>query len=107
MVFGDPTRSTRTNTAPLPTHFTVSHLRHPSQVRGEEAVCTCNNSCVLEGLALTVHIAHMRNEAPILADTDVAAITQVGWGGTGACRGLWPLQGRLGAGQKGRRGGVT
>ncbi|GIL59095.1 hypothetical protein Vafri_14039 [Volvox africanus] len=48
------------------------------EVRGDEAVCTCNNSCVLEGLALTVHIAHMRNEAPILADTDLAAIRQ--WG---------------------------
>ncbi len=56
----------------------MPHVRHRLQVRGDEAVCTCNNSCVLEGLALTVHIAHMRNEAPILADTDVAAITQVG-----------------------------
>ncbi|GLC42008.1 hypothetical protein PLESTF_000110500 [Pleodorina starrii] len=48
------------------------------EVRGDEAVCTCNNSCVLEGLALTVHISNMRNEAPILADTDIAAIRQ--WG---------------------------
>lgn len=24
------------------------------QVRGDEAVCTCNNTCVLEGLAVTV-----------------------------------------------------
>ncbi|KAG2488957.1 hypothetical protein HYH03_012576 [Edaphochlamys debaryana] len=48
------------------------------EVRGDEAICTCNNTCVLEGLALTVHIAHMRNEAPILADTDLAAIRQ--WG---------------------------
>ncbi|KAG2439721.1 hypothetical protein HYH02_010599 [Chlamydomonas schloesseri] len=48
------------------------------EVRGDEAICTCNNTCVLEGLALTVHMAHMRNEAPILADSDVAAIRQ--WG---------------------------
>ncbi|KXZ54190.1 hypothetical protein GPECTOR_5g285 [Gonium pectorale] len=48
------------------------------EVKGDEALCTCNNSCVLEGLALTVHIAHMRNEAPILAETDFAAMRQ--WG---------------------------
>ncbi|PNH00103.1 Pyruvate kinase, cytosolic isozyme, partial [Tetrabaena socialis] len=48
------------------------------EVRGDEAVCTCNNTCVLEGLALTVHISHMRNEAPILAETDTAALRQ--WG---------------------------
>ncbi|PNW87383.1 hypothetical protein CHLRE_02g147900v5 [Chlamydomonas reinhardtii] len=48
------------------------------EVKGDEAVCTCNNTCILEGLALTVHIAHMRNEAPILADSDMSAIRQ--WG---------------------------
>lgn len=48
------------------------------EVRGDEALCTCENSCVLEGLALTVHVSNMRNEAPILSDTDITAIQQ--WG---------------------------
>lgn len=46
------------------------------EVRGEEAICTCNNSCVLEGLALTAHIANFKNTAPVLSDSDVEAISK-------------------------------
>jgi hypothetical protein len=48
------------------------------QVRGEELVCTCNNSCTLEGLGLTVHIANFKNAAPVLSAMDVEAISKFG-----------------------------
>ncbi|MEW5309186.1 MAG: hypothetical protein WDW38_001091 [Sanguina aurantia] len=48
------------------------------EIHGDNAVCVANNSCILEGLQLTVHISTMKNEAPILSEYDVQAISK--WG---------------------------
>lgn len=48
------------------------------QIHGDNAICVANNSCILEGLQLTVHISTMKNEAPILSEYDVQAISK--WG---------------------------
>eukprot|EP00882_Tetradesmus_deserticola_P003032 GHRQ01003219.1.p1 GENE.GHRQ01003219.1~~GHRQ01003219.1.p1 ORF type:complete len:620 (+),score=293.12 GHRQ01003219.1:124-1860(+) len=42
------------------------------------AVCVVQNSCVLEGVQLTVHIGNMKNTAPILSDSDKQALLQFG-----------------------------
>lgn len=48
------------------------------QVRGDDMLCVVNNSCVLEGLLLTVHMAEIDNRAPILSAVDLEAIAK--WG---------------------------
>lgn len=49
-------------------------------VHGNTALCKCNNTCVLEGLQLTVHIANFvsPNPEPILTPEDIVALRQ--WG---------------------------
>ncbi|WIA28836.1 hypothetical protein OEZ86_011363 [Tetradesmus obliquus] len=42
------------------------------------AVCVVQNSCVLEGVQLTVHIGNMKNTAPILSESDKQALLQFG-----------------------------
>ncbi|KAF6260927.1 pyruvate kinase [Scenedesmus sp. NREL 46B-D3] len=42
------------------------------------AQCVVQNSCVLEGVQLTVHIGNMKNTAPILSDSDKQALLQFG-----------------------------
>jgi hypothetical protein len=54
-------------------------------VEGQNVTCVCANSCVLEGVQLTVHVSGMNNQAPILADDDQAALAGGRWrGGVGA-----------------------
>lgn len=43
-------------------------------VRGKDVICAVNNSCRLEGMLLTVHIANLRNPKPILHEKDVDVI---------------------------------
>ncbi|GBF93146.1 pyruvate kinase [Raphidocelis subcapitata] len=45
---------------------------------GQSVECLVGNSCVLEGVQLTVHFGNMSNQAPILGDRDKAALKAFG-----------------------------
>lgn len=45
---------------------------------GDTVTCVCSNACMLEGVQLTVHIGNMKNEAPILSDSDKDALKGFG-----------------------------
>ncbi|KAI8477220.1 MAG: pyruvate kinase [Monoraphidium minutum] len=45
---------------------------------GRSVTCLVANSCVLEGVQLTVHFGNMANAAPILSDQDKRALLQFG-----------------------------
>jgi pyruvate kinase len=45
---------------------------------GISATCVVCNSCVLEGVQLTVHVGGMKNSAPILSEQDCAVLADFG-----------------------------